>query len=641
MAEVKKNNKKLKIFLAIGLLLLLSGLMIFLFSGDNFIILKDLFRDDLTQEEIRETLGELGFKGYFTFGFLSMLQVILTVLPAEPIQVMSGIAFGFWKGTLISLSGVFLGNTVIFFLYKIYGDRLENFFKTNADFDFETARRSNKVAIIVFILYFLPAIPYGLICLFSASIGSKYPKYILLTTLGAIPSICLGVGLGHIAIAASWILSVGVFLILIALLVVLYKKKAEVFARVNAFIKKKSEPYSSKTVVKKPKRGLLGLIAGGIKVYFSPKIKMRLKNKVGKIKEPAIVICNHGSFIDFLYAGYWLRRSRPNFITARLYFYHKRLGNFLRMGGVFPKSMFAADFENAKNCIRVLKDRKGVIAMMPEARLSTVGKFEGVQESTYRFLHKAGVSVYVLKLYGDYFAMPKWGDKARKGSLVEGEFKQLFTAEELKNCSYEHLKEVVDESLAYDEFAWLESKPKIHYKSKTLAVGLENILFRCPKCGELYSMQTSGREISCSKCGMKAVLNDRYAFEGETPFKNFAEWYAWQTDEMRKQILSDPNFALESEVTLHHSSLDGKKMLRQAGTGTCRLDRNGLLYRGERDGEQIEKFFPQREIYRLLFGAGEDFEIYEGIQIWYFRPFELRSCVAWYVASGLFKEVCE
>ena len=636
-----KKKKHLKIFLAFGLLLLLSGLMVFLFSGDNFVILKDLFRDDLTQDEIRDSLDDLGFKGYFTFGFLSMLQVILTVLPAEPIQVMSGIAFGFLRGAAISLAGVFVGNTVIFVLYKIYGNRLEEFFKSNADFDFDSARKSNKVAFVVFLLYFLPAIPYGLICLFSASIGSKYPKYILLTTLGAIPSICLGVGLGHIAVAASWILSVAVFLLLLALLVILYKKKAEVFARVNAFIKKKSEPYSSKTVAKKSKGFALRVVSTCIKIFYWRKIKMRLKKKIGKVEKPAIVICNHGSFIDFLYAGYWLRKKRPNFITARLYFYHKRLGNFLRMGGTFPKSMFATDFENAKNCMRVLKEYRGIVAMMPEARLSTVGRFEGIQESTYRFLHKAGVSVYALKLSGDYFAMPKWGDKVRKGSFVEGEFKLLFSAEDIKNCSYEHLKEVVDEAIAYDEFAWLETKPNLLYKSKTLAKGLENILFRCPHCGQLYSMQTSGMDIFCEKCGFKATLNDRYGFVEEKPFKNFAEWYDWQTAEMRKQMVEDPEFALESEVTLHHSSYDGKKMLRQAGVGVCRFDKEGLLYRGERDGEQVEKFFPMRDIYRLLFGAGEDFEIYEGTQIWYFRPAELRSCVAWYVASGLFKEIYE
>ena len=44
------------------------------------------------------------------------------------------------------------------------------------------------------------------------------------------------------------------------------------------------------------------------------------------------------------------------------------------------------------------------------------------------------------------------------------------------------------------------------------------------------------------------------------------------------------------------------------------------------------------QIYRLLFGAGEDFEIYVGKEIYYFTPKERRSCVDWYIASILLKD---
>ena len=43
-------------------------------------------------------------------------------------------------------------------------------------------------------------------------------------------------------------------------------------------------------------------------------------------------------------------------------------------------------------------------------------------------------------------------------------------------------------------------------------------------------------------------------------------------------------------------------------------------------------------IYRLLFGAGEDFEIYDGQEIYYFVPTDKRSCVEWYIMSKIFKE---
>ena len=65
------------------------------------------------------------------------------------------------------------------------------------------------------------------------------------------------------------------------------------------------------------------------------------------------------------------------------------------------------------------------------------------------------------------------------------------------------------------------------------------------------------------------------------------------------------------------------------------FNRDGLTYTGQDNGEQITKVFPISGIYRLLFGAGEDFEIYEGEHFWYFVPQDKRSCVKWYMVSML------
>jgi len=107
---------------------------------------------------------------------------------------------------------------------------------------------------------------------------------------------------------------------------------------------------------------------------------------------------------------------------------------------------------------------------------------------------------------------------------------------------------------------------------------------------------------------------------------------------MRKEIL-EGSFKLESKVQLMHSAKKGNHQIRHAGDGVCVLDENGLTYTGTDDGEEIQKFFPLEKIYRLLFGAGEDFEIYEGTEIYYFIPEDRRSCVMWYTASILLKEI--
>ena len=74
---------------------------------------------------------------------------------------------------------------------------------------------------IVILLYVLPAIPYGIICFFAASIKMKYPKYILITGIGSIPSLVVDVCVGHIAMSTSWMVSIIIFAIIIVLLILM------------------------------------------------------------------------------------------------------------------------------------------------------------------------------------------------------------------------------------------------------------------------------------------------------------------------------------------------------------------------------------------------------------------------------------
>ncbi len=632
------KSVKTKILISFGLIVFFASLIFFFFSGGNFELLKSLFVQEHSNEELRDKLADFGFRGYITIALLSMLQIVFTFLPAEPIQVLSGITFGFPIGLACCMAGVILGNSLIFFLYKTYGNRIRQYFVKNLNFDFEKTANSARVTLVIFILYLLPVIPYGMICFFAASIGMKYHRYITVTLLGSIPSVCIGVALGHITIAYSWVLSLSVAILLVILLIVITIKRAFIFTKINEFADKPR--YSSKKTVKKCNPFLLAIVYNSLRFYYRLcGIKISATNKYGKeIESPSIVLCNHGSFIDFIYAERLIRKKKPNFIVARLYFYEKRLGTILWNLGCFPKSMFATDLESTKNCMRVLKSGS-VLAMMPEARLSTVGRFEDIQERTYSFLKKSNVPVYSIKINGDYLADPKWGKGMRRGATVEAELDILFTAEEIKENSIEEIKAKVEQRLRYDEFEWLNTKPELSYKSKRLAEGLENILTRCPICGQKYSLYTKGHDVFCEKCGKLTTLDNRYAFSSGFTFSNFAEWYDWQKGLLESEIAGNEDYSLVSNVELRLPSLDGKTLTRSAGKGVCTLDRNGLEYVGTRDGEDYKISFPIEQIYRLLFGAGKNFEVYNESEILYFVPEEKRSAVEWYMASMIIHDM--
>ncbi len=627
--SVRKKRRE-RWFVIAGVAAFFSVLVLFVFTGDNLALLKSIFLDDLSSEALRERFSTGDWHEYIMVSFLAAMQVVCTFLPAEPVQVLSAFAFGFWRGVLCCMIGVFVGNTVIFLLQKTFGDQLRDYCAKSLKLDMDKLAKSKKCMLLVFILYFLPAIPYGMICFFAASTGMRYRRYITVTLLGSLPSVCIGVGLGFMAVASSRVVTLCVLVVLVALLLVMFIKKDALFAKVNAFAedKKQAKP------IKKPNSLVLGSLYFILRAYYALcGVRIKATNRVGKLQGPAIVLCNHGSFVDFVFAAALLRKFRPNFVVARLYFYDKFTRWVLTLIGGFPKSMFAMDPGSTKNCLRVLRSG-GILGMMPEARLSTTGRFEDIQNNTYSFLKKCGVPVYTVKFGGDYFADPKWGKGFRRGAVVEAELDILFTARQLEELSLEQIKAAVEQRLDYNEFTWLKERPHIHYRSRRMAEGLENILTLCPVCGQKYTLTTKKHKVFCETCGYLTSLDDRYGFTGNFQFADLTQWYDWQTQQMRKAIAQDPDFVLTAQVELRLPS-KGRGMTRSAGHGTCTLSRQGLQYTGTRDGEQWQLTVPMDNIYRLLFGAGVNFEIYLGTEILFFVPREKRSCVDWYIASML------
>ena len=338
---IKTSKTKLivcLIMIPVFILLLLSLLL-----GDNIGIIKRALEDDLSTEQIRDILAELGLRGRITVSLLSMLQVILMVLPAEPVQVLGGLTFGFNIGFLLCIFGVIAGNTLIYLLYKFLGERMRNYFDKNLAIDLDSAGRSGRLTLAIFILYFLPAIPYGMIAFIAATAGMKYWRFIIVTTLGAIPSVFIGVGLGHIALGNSIFVTLGILIVLIVVLCVVMINKDKIIAKINDYFVKIQK---SRTQAREYKARSLNLPYIIFRILVFGKIKFKIVQRVEKIERPSIVLCNHGAFIDFAYAGTVLKKEAPNFVVNRLYFFEKRFAELLRRFGCFPKSIFANRWQN-------------------------------------------------------------------------------------------------------------------------------------------------------------------------------------------------------------------------------------------------------------------------------------------------------
>lgn len=148
------------------------------------------------------------------------LQIVLAVIPSEPIQVLAGISYGPVVGFLSCLIGLIFGNFIIYILVRKLGSNFVLLFKGR---DVENVTKASqtvntkRISWIVLLLYLLPAIPCGLIAFLTTSTKMKFHKYMLVTTIGVIPSIFADIYLGEMIKSGNHLITIIIVSILIIL----------------------------------------------------------------------------------------------------------------------------------------------------------------------------------------------------------------------------------------------------------------------------------------------------------------------------------------------------------------------------------------------------------------------------------------
>ena len=141
----------------------------------------------------------------------------------------------------------------------------------------------------------------------------------------------------------------------------------------------------------------------------------------------------------------------------------------------------------------------------------------------------------------------------------------------------------------------------ITYKNKNKALGLENILYYCPKCHKEHVLETKGNTISCKACGFKLEIDEHYWFkENELNIKNIHEWYQIIKEYEFSNIKNKINHSCEVRVK-KYNLIDEK--LNEEGTGICYLNNQEFSFEGNL---KVGKFTHQiQKLSGLAFSSGD------------------------------------
>ncbi len=580
------------------------------------------------RQGMKDVITNHGVWGVLLIVVVEAIQMIVVFIPAEFIQIAAGISYPWYFAILFCLVGIFCGATIIYVLVNVLNLNRTIFYKSSKKLDDMVSRKKANVTTqtLMYLLFFMPIIPFGAICYFGSSTKMSYRRYIITCVTGVIPSILSSIVVGNVVINSigngnTWIWALVIVIlaaiVLFAVLTLILKKK---------FFVKETNKYRPN-----------GIVYNILYYIFSMFLNLKYRPKINRegledVQGPALFLMNHASYWDFILAAKVISPHRVTVVTNRYYFRNKRYKFLFDRLAVIPKRLFYPDLQTTKSILGASKANRYIV-MFPEGRLSTDGTNFNIVEGAGALLKKMQAQLVIMNIHGNYMAKPKWAKKSRRG-IVEIGVKKKISSEEIQNLSIEEIEKIINENIVYNDFEYAREH-NLKYRGSKFAEGLEGILYYCPHCHKEFTMKTKKSIISCSHCGFAVTLNNNYQFSDNVHnIHDIAQWNKLQK-KYENNNLQNEDYKLETLVKV--KKLDPvNAQLDEYGEGVCILTKEQFTFNGMVNNNGVTFNIPTIKLKALPFSANEEFECYYDNILYYFYPIENpQICAKWSLTQDL------
>ena len=185
----KTKIKVFKIILAILVLTLFIGITTYLFP-----VMKDLSSIE-GQIAFKEKVDNSGMFGLLSLFGLQVAQIFLIIVPGEPIEILAGMCYGGFLGTIFIMVSAFIISTTIFFLVRKFGRKFVYDFcdekKVAKIENSKLFQNPKKIELIMLILFLIPGTSKDLLVYIAGLLPIKPIRFILISSLARFPSVIL------------------------------------------------------------------------------------------------------------------------------------------------------------------------------------------------------------------------------------------------------------------------------------------------------------------------------------------------------------------------------------------------------------------------------------------------------------------
>ena len=176
------HKKKIYLFAIIVALIFIAAV--------GYLVGKPMIEFVREPESFRAWVDSSGFVSRVIFVGMVIFQLIIALIPGEPLEMGAGYAFGAWEGTILCIIGCVIGSALVFLFVRRFGVKLvEVFFPREKIRSLRFLQDSRRLNLLTFIVFFIPGTPKDLLSYFIGLTDMKLGTWLLITAVARIPSI--------------------------------------------------------------------------------------------------------------------------------------------------------------------------------------------------------------------------------------------------------------------------------------------------------------------------------------------------------------------------------------------------------------------------------------------------------------------
>lgn len=343
---------------------------------------------------------------------------------------------------------------------------------------------------------------------------------------------------------------------------------------------KTPKAFDTKRKPNKPLSVLMPIEWGGTKVFssISGGSELTRVNCEG-LKPPFLILCNHGSFVDFPLVVKAIFPYRTSWVISIEEFIGREW--IMRgVGGIY-KRKFTADMTVVRHILNALTRQKVCCTIYPEARFSLAGINEQIDGALGKLAKKAKVPVVVFISKGNFIRSPQWNKRPYRNVPIKSTLTQIVTREEVLTLSADEIQKRIEAAFVYDDYAYIRDN-KIDMKCAQRAQNIHKILYQCPACNTEFMTDSKDDRIWCSHCGASWKMDpygQLHRENGEDIFCHVPDWYRWERENVRREV-EEGRYHFEDMARLERM-VNGRIGFQSLGTVKLVHDRNGFTMSGD------------------------------------------------------------